>query len=84
MRLTAERAAIEDHHPATAEQITTETVPAELLTGARMAAFAHRQTTGQPISATALAEHLGIPHGIATAVLRDLHTDDDPDNGSRP
>ena len=52
-----------------------EPVPPELLTGARMAAFTHRQTTGQHITADTLATNLAIPPALAGQVL---HALDDP------
>jgi hypothetical protein len=54
------------------KQATDEPVPAQLLTGARMAAYAHRQTTGQPITVDALAEHLAIPGQLAARVIHAL------------
>ncbi len=39
--------------------------PAQLLTSARMAAFTHRQATGQTITADTLASHLAIPPALA-------------------
>jgi hypothetical protein len=50
-------------------QVTESALPAELLTGARMAAFTYRQTTGQDISADALATHLAIPPDLAGQLL---------------
>ena len=50
-----------------------DSVPAELITGARMAAFTHHNATGQPITADALAEHLGINRPVAAAVLHHLN-----------
>lgn len=59
--------------PEAADDLTTDDpVPAELLTGAHMAAFAHRQATGQPITADALAAHLAIPGQLAARVLHAL------------
>jgi hypothetical protein len=49
-----------------------EPVPPELLTGARMAAFTHRQATGQPITTDTLATHLAIPHTLAGQLLHAL------------
>jgi hypothetical protein len=49
-----------------------EPVPPELLTGARMAAFTHRQATGQPITADTLASNLAIPPALAGQVLHAL------------
>jgi hypothetical protein len=47
-------------------------LPAHLITGARMAAFTHRQATGQPITAPALADHLGIPPETAGTLIHAL------------
>ncbi|WP_218005753.1 hypothetical protein [Actinomadura hibisca] len=73
VHLTAEPAAIAspaDPEPAAEPQA----VPAELLTGARMADFTHRAAhDGHPITAPALAEHLAINEGLAAAVLAQLH-----------
>ena len=49
-----------------------EPVPPELLTGARMAAFTHRQATGQPITTDTLATHLAIPRDLAGQLLHAL------------
>lgn len=57
-----------------------EPVPAHLMTSARMAAYTHHHSTGQPITADALAEHLGIPHGLAVTALHHLPA---PDEGGR-
>jgi hypothetical protein len=51
---------------------TPDPPPAQLLTSARMAAFAHRQATGQPITADGLADHLGIPPNLAGTLLHHL------------
>ncbi len=45
---------------------------AQLLTSARMAAFAHHQSTGQPITADGLASHLAIPPALAGTLLHHL------------
>jgi hypothetical protein len=37
-----------------------------------MAAFAHRQATGQPITTDGLAAHLDIPHTLAGSLLHAL------------
>jgi hypothetical protein len=58
-----------------------EPVPPELLTGARMAAFTHRQATGQPITADTLATHLAIPPILAGQLL---HVLDDTAPGDAP
>jgi hypothetical protein len=42
-----------------------EPIPADLLAGARMAAFTHRQATGHDITADTLASHLAIPRDLA-------------------
>jgi len=47
-------------------------VPAPLLTSARMAAFAHHQATGQPITADGLAAHLNLPPTLAGTLLHHL------------
>ncbi|WP_248964546.1 hypothetical protein [Sphaerisporangium perillae] len=47
-------------------------IPDELIQGARMAVFAHRQRTEQPITPAILADHLGIGTDVATAVLHHL------------
>src|SRR4051794_6257557 len=47
-------------------------LPAHLLTGARMAAFTHRQATGHTITAPALADHLGIPPEVAGDLIHAL------------
>jgi len=49
-----------------------ESLAPELLTGARMAAFTHRQATGHDITADALATHLAIPADIAGNLLHAL------------
>jgi Protein of unknown function (DUF2637) len=59
-----------------------EPVPPELLTGARMAAFTHRQATGQPITADTLATHLAIPPTLAGHLLHAL--DDAATTGTTP
>ncbi|MGP4105306.1 hypothetical protein [Nonomuraea sp. KM90] len=56
-------------------------VPDELLQGARMAIFAHRQRSEEPITAAILADHLGIDLDTATAVLYHL---DGTHDGGRP
>jgi hypothetical protein len=63
--------------------VTTE-LPAHLLTGARMAAFAHRQTTGAPITTSGLAEHLGIPHELAARLIHALGETGDPADTPTP
>jgi hypothetical protein len=55
--------------PPAATEIPPVAVPDHLLAGARMAAFTHRQATGQPITTEALADHLGIPHDLAGNLL---------------
>jgi hypothetical protein len=47
-------------------------LPAQLLTSARMAAFAHHQVTGQPITADGLAAHLDLPPALAGTLLHHL------------
>ncbi|MEO3785049.1 hypothetical protein ABGB12_17090 [Actinocorallia sp. B10E7] len=55
--------------------------PHHLLAGARMAAFSHRQTTGQAITTDALADHLGIPKGTAAQLLHHLGAESGHVNG---
>ena len=47
-------------------------LPAQLVTSARMAAFAHHQATGQPITADGLAAHLNLPPALAGTLLHHL------------
>ncbi|NUW30738.1 hypothetical protein HTZ77_04780 [Nonomuraea sp. SMC257] len=56
-------------------------IPDELLQGARMAVFAHRQRSEDPITPAILADHLGIDTDMATAVLHHL---DGTHDGGRP
>ncbi|MGA4993861.1 hypothetical protein [Nonomuraea bangladeshensis] len=56
-------------------------VPDELIQGAHMAVFAHRQRSDEPITPAILADHLGIDTDTATAVLHHL---DGTHHGSRP
>jgi hypothetical protein len=42
---------------------------AQLLASARMTAFAHRQQTGQPITADELGKRLGVPPALAESLL---------------
>ncbi len=51
---------------------TTDLLPTELLTGARMAAFTHRQATGHDITADTLASNLAIPSALAGQILHAL------------
>jgi hypothetical protein len=51
---------------------TLDPPPAQLLTSARMAAFAHHQATGQPITPSGLAAHLAIPPALAGTLLDHL------------
>jgi hypothetical protein len=64
-----------EHHtqsdPATGPA-AAEPIAPELLTGARMAAFTHRQATGDDITADTLASHLAIPHTLAGQLLHAL------------
>jgi hypothetical protein len=64
-----------------------DTTTSQLLFSARMAAFAHRQATGQPITPQGLASHLNIPPGLAGTLLE--HPDGAPSpvtavNGTAP
>ncbi|WP_248966189.1 hypothetical protein [Sphaerisporangium perillae] len=47
-------------------------IPDELIQGARMAVFAHRQRSEHPITPAVLADHLGIGTDVAAAVLHHL------------
>jgi hypothetical protein len=51
---------------------TPDPLPAQLVTSAQMAAFAHRQATGQPITADGLAAHLNISPTVAGILLHHL------------
>ena len=53
-------------------------IPPELLTGARMAAFTHRQATGSDITADRLAAHLSIPRDLAGSLITALGDDGIP------
>jgi hypothetical protein len=65
---------------------------AQLLASARMTAFAHRQATGNPITASEISSKLGVPPALAESLLD--HIDGTPPpvttpsgtvmNGSRP
>jgi hypothetical protein len=61
-----------DDTPPAGHTAETGPVPAELLTGARMAAFTHRQATGRDITASDLAAHLAIPGSIAARLIHAL------------
>jgi hypothetical protein len=50
----------------------SEEPPAPLISSARMAAFAHHQATGQPITADGLAAHLDIPPILAGTLIHHL------------
>lgn len=66
--------------------------PAQLLASARMTAFAYRQATGNPITASEISSRLGVPPALAESLLD--HLDGTPPpitqangtvmNGSRP
>jgi hypothetical protein len=56
-------------------------IPDELLQGARMAVFAHRQRSDDPITPVILADHLGIDTDTAAALLHHL---DGTHDGGRP
>ena len=47
-------------------------LPAPLLASAQMAAFAHHQATGQPITPSELATHLNIPPALAGTLMHAL------------
>jgi hypothetical protein len=58
-----------------------------------MAAFAHQQETGQPITPAQLAERMGIPNSLAASILGQpgdatpspvTHVNGTALNGSRP
>ena len=84
VHVTTQRPAIEtDHHHPADTQTAVDPVPAELLTGARMAAFAHHQAHGQPITADALADHLNISRPLAAAALHHLNGTAVPNAGGR-
>ena len=51
---------------------TLDELPAPLISSARMAAFAHHQATGQPITTDGLAAHLDIPPTLAGTLLHHL------------
>jgi hypothetical protein len=51
---------------------TPDELPAQLITSARMAVFAHHQATGQPITTDGLAAHLDIPPTLAGSLLHAL------------
>ncbi|MEU8121310.1 hypothetical protein AB0C21_21600 [Spirillospora sp. NPDC049024] len=72
-----------EHHTAVVAENPAESIPPHLITGARMAAFTHQQTTGQPITTDALAEHLGIPTGQAAVILRELQAPAPTSEGDR-
>ncbi len=58
--------------PAPASDQPDDTAPGHLLLSARMAAFAHQQATGQPITPAGLASHLNIPPALAGTLLDHL------------
>jgi hypothetical protein len=62
----------EQHPAAVSPDPASEPLPPELLTGARMAAFTHRQATGNDITADTLASHLAIPPAIAGRLIHAL------------
>ena len=51
--------------PATPELVTGEDIPEQLITSARMAAFAYQQHNGRPITPADLADYLGIRPALA-------------------
>jgi hypothetical protein len=64
----------------------------QLLASARMTAFAHRQATGNPITASEIADRLGVPPALAESLLERIDGTPPPAteangtvmNGSRP
>lgn len=65
------RPAPADHDPTPATPVqANRTVPPELLTGARMAAFTYQQATGSTITADILATRLAIPDDLAAHIIR--------------
>jgi len=58
--------------PAPASDQPDDTAASQLLLSARMAAFAHQQATGQPITPAGLASHLNIPPALAGTLLDHL------------
>jgi hypothetical protein len=71
--------------PAPSDELPApEPVPPELLTGARMAAFTHHKTTGQPITTDTLATHLAIPHDLAEQLIHALDDTSTTDGTSSP
>ena len=65
--------------PATAAHTVTtladgqpDDIPSGSLLSARMAAYAHHQATGQPITPDALAAHLNIPPTLASTLLHHI------------
>jgi hypothetical protein len=64
----------------------------QLLASARMTAFAHRQATGNPITASEIADRLGVPPALAESLLERIDGTPPPVteasgtvmNGSRP
>ena len=81
---------IEDTPPATTTAPVlpapepAEELPSYLINGARMATFAHRQATGQTITAPALADHLGITPTLATNLLHALGETGEPADTPAP
>jgi hypothetical protein len=58
--------------PATSTPVPDQPPPV-LVTSAQMAAFAHHQATGQPITTGTLADRLGIPPTLAATLLHHLN-----------
>jgi Protein of unknown function (DUF2637) len=58
--------------PAPVADQPDDTTASPLLLSARMAAFAHHQATGQPITPADLASHLNIPPALARTLLDHL------------
>jgi hypothetical protein len=61
----------------------TDDLPAHLIHGARMAAFTHRQATGQAITTQNLAEHFDIPHQLAAKLNHALGDVGEPADTNR-
>ncbi|MCO5992668.1 DUF2637 domain-containing protein [Actinoallomurus rhizosphaericola] len=69
---------------ASAASEPAEDISPHLITGARMAVFAHRQATGQAITVPGLADHLGITPQLAAGLLNVLGEPGDPADTPAP